>query len=223
MERLCFHALHFREQTVTSVYGFCAFGSRLNLESAIATKKTGGFGVTPIAASILAIVCGAEAAMETLGIIEAAKQAPQRLRSVGLSRDKRVIARTADATSKELDVACAGAPLRRRQASWKQSPAARWLNTHPSWEEARLPCGSRRATGQSASPWTTWSLASMSGCGCTCLLSSKELCQHQQRPKADCIPGAKFLAHLDEREQHALQRLMGGDRAQLHQRSPRRN
>ena len=38
---------------------------------------------------------------------------------------------------------------------------------------------------------------------------------HQRRPKADGTPGARRLTHVDDKASHALQCLIGGDRANL--------
>ena len=58
--------------------------------------------------------------METLGIVEAARNAQGRLRLMGLTIDEREMPREGD-SSQEMDVACVGNQgLRKRQASWKQ-------------------------------------------------------------------------------------------------------
>ena len=60
-------------------------------------------------------------AMETLGIVGAAKDAQRKLRLVGLSIDEKGMPREGDLANREIDVARVGdKALRKRQASWKQ-------------------------------------------------------------------------------------------------------
>ena len=60
-------------------------------------------------------------AMETLGIVEAARNAQGRLRLVGLSMDERGMPREGDSPNREMDVARVGdKALRKRRPSWKK-------------------------------------------------------------------------------------------------------
>ena len=104
-----------------------------------------GFDVTPmllrspmtVLAQYLAIAPSvAKAAgvrtMETLGIVEAAKDVQGRLRLMGLSPDERGMPREGDSPNRELDVARVGdKALRKRQASWKQPLAETATKTGP--------------------------------------------------------------------------------------------
>ena len=60
-------------------------------------------------------------AIETLGLVEAARDAQEKLRRMGRTMDERAMPRGTDATGRELDVARVGAgQLRKGQTSWKQ-------------------------------------------------------------------------------------------------------
>ena len=60
-------------------------------------------------------------AIKTLGLVEAARDAQDKWRRMGLTMDERARPRWTDAPAKELDVARVGArPLRKRQTSWNQ-------------------------------------------------------------------------------------------------------
>ena len=62
--------------------------------------------------------------METLGLVEAAGDAQERLRRMGLSVDERGTPRKEYSPSREMNVARVGnQALRKRQASWKQPMA----------------------------------------------------------------------------------------------------
>ena len=56
-----------------------------------------------------------------LGLVEAARDAQEKLKRMGLTMDERAMPRATDAPGRELDAAHVGArPLRERQMSWKQ-------------------------------------------------------------------------------------------------------
>ena len=79
-------------------------------------------------------------AMETLGLVEAARNAQTRLRHLGLSIDERAMPREEGSPSQELEAAQVGnCPLRNRQASWKQPLAEAATRCEPLKEDsARL-------------------------------------------------------------------------------------
>ena len=71
-------------------------------------------------------------AMETLGIVEAAKDAQGRRRLMGLSIDERRMPREGDPPNREMDVARVGdKALRKRQASRKQPLAESATKSEP--------------------------------------------------------------------------------------------
>ena len=108
-------------------------------------RIAGGFDVTPMhlrspmafLAQYMAIarsVAGAAGvrAMETLGVVEAAKDAQGRLRLMGLSIDGRWMPRKGDPPNREMDVArVRDKALRNRQASWKQPLAEAATKSEP--------------------------------------------------------------------------------------------
>ena len=118
-------------------------------------------------------------AMETLGIVEAPKDAQGRLRLMGLSIDEKEMPREGDPPNREMDVARVGdKALRKRQASWKQplAEAVTKCAASPSVGERRecTVAHDERRTGMC--------LASMRECAWTVI--HKGLCQHQRRQKS---------------------------------------
>ena len=117
-------------------------------------------------------------AMESLGMVEAARNAQGRLRLMGLSIDEREMPREGDLPRTErwtLPVVGDKA-LRKRQASWEQPLAEAATKTEPLADsaarlhqlgETRTHCGSRRTKGRNVPRWMTWSSASMQECGWT--------------------------------------------------------
>ena len=76
-------------------------------------------------------------AMETLGIVEAARNAQGRLRLMGLSIDERGMPGEGDSPNQEMDVARVGnKALRKRQASWRQPLAEAATKTEPLTDSA---------------------------------------------------------------------------------------
>ena len=70
--------------------------------------------------------------METLGIVEAARESQKRLRLVRLSIDERGMLREGDSLIREMGVAHVGdKALRKRQASWKRPLAEAATKTGP--------------------------------------------------------------------------------------------
>ena len=110
-------------------------------------------------------------AMETLGIVEAARDAQRRVRLMGLSLDEGGMPRAGDFPNREMDVARMGdKALRNRQASWTQplaeaatktGPWRKLLRASTNFEETRMHCGSQRTKGQNASRWMIWNSVSM--------------------------------------------------------------
>ena len=103
--------------------------------------------------------------METLGIVEAARNAQGRLRLMGISIDEREMPREGDPPNREMDVArVSDKALRKREASWKQPLAEAATKTEPlrtllrdiNWEETRTHCGSRRMKDRNVPRWMTW-------------------------------------------------------------------
>ena len=158
-------------------------------------------------------------AMETLGIVEAARDAQRRLRLMGLSLDERGRPREGDFPNREMDVARVGdKALRKRQASWKRPLAEAATKTGPLAEfAARL----HQLGGDENALWLT----TKEGPECVPLddmdfrinarvrldlpVTQQGLCQHQRRRKTDGTAGPRCLVQLDEQGQHAQKCLIG--------------
>ena len=83
--------------------------------------------------------------METLEIVDAAKDAQRRLTLVGLSTDEKGMPREGDLPNREMDVARVGdKALRKRQASWKQPLADAATKSEPLVNFAASPSNGRR-------------------------------------------------------------------------------
>ena len=75
--------------------------------------------------------------MATLGIVEAAKNAQDRLRNLGLSLDEEAMPREESSPGQELEITQVGnRPLRKRQAIWKQPLAEATTRREPPREVA---------------------------------------------------------------------------------------
>ena len=164
--------------------------------------------------------------METLGIVEAARDAQRRLRLIWLSIDERGMPREGNSPNREMDVARMGdKAMRKRQASWKQPLAEAVTKTGLLVDSAaRL----NQLGGDENALWLTTN----EGPECAPLddmefrinarvrldlpMIQQGLCQHQRRQKSDGTAGARCLAQLDEQGQHAQKCFIGGDRAKLH-------
>ena len=145
-------------------------------------------------------------AMETLGIVEAARDAQRRPRLMSL--DERGMTREGDFSNREIDVARMGdKALRKREASWKQPLAEAATKTEPLVKfAARL----HQLGGDENALWLTTN----EGPECVPLdvmefrinarvrldlpVIQQGLCQHQRRQKSDGTAGAMCLAQLDE-------------------------
>ena len=211
----------------------------VSIERMRLSRNAGGFDATsallrsPMAflaqylaiASSVANASGVRA-METLRLVEAARDAQESLRRMGQSIDERNMPREEDSPSREMNVARVGnQALRKRQASWKQPLAEAATRSEPLIDSAaRL----SQLGGDENALWLTTN----EGPECASLddmefrinarvrldlpVTQRGLCQHQRRQKSDGTPGARCFAHLDEQGQHAQRCLMGGDRAKLH-------
>ena len=146
--------------------------------------------------------------METLGLIEPARNAQDRLRYLGLSIDENAMPLEKTLPSRELNVAQVG-PMRKRQASWKQSMAEAAVHNEPLKEVAeRLSQLGEEENG-------LW-LTTNEGPECVPLddtefrintrvrldlpLVQRGLCQHQRRQKLDVPRGLNVWHTLTNKD-----------------------